>query len=198
MSTGPKRLLTSADYLAEERRAAFKSDYYQGETLAWAGSSRQHNLIVSNLIGEVGNGLKGLECEVYASSMRLKVDATGLYTYPDVTVVCGQPQFEDDQSDTLLNPTVLFEVLSDSTEAYDRGTKSAHYRRLPSLKEYVLIAQDQPLVERYVRQPDGSWVLRDVTRLEETVALDAIPVQLPMSEIYRQVTRPEEPSLKPT
>jgi len=98
----------------------------------------------------------------------------------------------------LLNPTVLFEVLSDSTEAYDRGTKSSHYRRLPSLKEYVLIAQDQPLVERYVRQPAGSWLLRETTRLEETVALDGIPVQVPMSEIYRQVTLSEEPSLKQT
>ena len=146
----------------------------------------------------MGNGLKGRKCEVYPSDMRVKITASGLYTYPDVTVVCGHPEFEDDQGDTLLNPTVLFEVLSDSTEAYDRGTKSAHYRRLPSLMEYVLIAQDQPLVERYVRQPDGSWVLRDVTRLEETVALDGISVQLPMSEIYRQVTLPAAPSLKQT
>ncbi len=198
MSTVPKRLLTPVEYLLQERRAAFKSEYYQGETFAMAGATREHNLIVGNLVREVGNGLKGRKCEVYPSDMRVKITASGLYTYPDVTIVCGVPEFEDDEGDTLLNPTVLFDVLSDSTEAYDRGTKSAHYRRLPSLKEYVLIAQDQPSVERYVRQPDGGWVLREYTRLEETVALDGIPVQVPMSEIYRQVTLSEEPSLKQT
>ncbi|HPM83342.1 MAG TPA: Uma2 family endonuclease [Candidatus Anammoximicrobium sp.] len=195
MSTVPKRLLTPAEYLAQERHAPFKSEYYQGETFAMAGATREHNLIVGNVVREVGNGLKGLNCEVYPSDMRVKISATGLYTYPDVTVVCGGPEFEDEQGDTLLNPTVLFEILSDSTEAYDRGTKSAHYRRLPSVKEYVLIAQDRPLVERYVRQPDGGWTLREVTQLDQTVELDGIPIQLPMAEIYRQVTLEAESGL---
>ena len=195
MSTVPKRSLTPAEYLAQERRAPFKSEYYQGETFAMAGATREHNLIVGNVVREVGNGLKGRTCEVYPSDMRVKISATGLYTYPDVTVVCGVPEFEDEQGDTLLNPAVLFEVLSDSTEAYDRGTKSAHYRRLPSVQEYVLIAQDRPLVERYVRQPDGGWTLREVARLDQAVEFDGIPVHLPMSEIYRQIILEEKNSL---
>ena len=196
MSTAPKRLLTPAEYLAQERRAAFKSEFYQGETFAMAGASREHNLIVGNLVGEVRDQFKGRKCEVYPSDMRVRVSATGLYTYPDVTIVCGTPEFEDEQVDTLLNPTVLLEVLSESTEAYDRGTKSAHYRRLPSLMEYVLIAQDRPHVERYVRQPDGGWLLREATGLDEAVDLESVSVHLPMSEIYRQVTMKADHPLK--
>ena len=192
MSTVPKRLLTSDEYLAQERRATFKSEYYRGETFAMAGASREHNLIVGNIVREVGNGLKGHRCEVYPSDMRVKVSATGLYTYPDVTVVCGTPEFEDEHRDILLNPTVLVEVLSDSTEAYDRGAKWEQYRKLPSLKEYLLIAQDRPHVERYMRQPDGGWLLREAAEPDSSVALDSISVVLPMSEVYRQVTFKDE------
>jgi Uma2 family endonuclease len=194
MSTVPKRLLTPAEYLAQERRAAVKSEYYQGEMFAMAGASREHNLIVGNLVRELGTRLRGRGCEVYPSDMRVKVTATGLYTYPDVTIVGGAPQFEDDAGDTLLNPTVLLEVLSESTEAYDRGTKSSHYRRLASLREYVLVAQDRPLVEGYVRQPDGGWLLHEVSQLDQTVAVGSITLQLPMSEIYRQITWQEDHS----
>jgi Uma2 family endonuclease len=105
-----------------------------------------------------------------------------------VTIVCGQPLFDDEVRDTLLNPTVLFEVLSKSTELYDRGIKSASYRKISSLKEYVLIAQDRPQVERYVRQPDGSWLLREASELTEAVTLESVGVVLPLAEIYRQVT----------
>jgi Uma2 family endonuclease len=194
MSSVPKRRLTPAEYLVRERRAEFKSEYYHGETFAMAGASREHNLIVGNLVREVGNSLKGRTCEVYPSDMRVKVAASGLYTYPDVTVVCGPPEFEDEQGDTLLNPTVLFEVLSESTEAYDRGAKSAQYRRLASLQEYVLVAQDRPQVERYVRQTDGGWMLREVTQLDQVLVLDAISIQVPLSEIYRQIAwKPDQP-----
>ena len=195
MSTAPKRRLTEEEYLRLERRAAFKSEYYQGETFAMAGASREHNLIVGNVVGEARNELKGRNCEVYPNDMRFKVTATGLYTYPDVTIVCDAPEFEDaEHLDTLLNPTVLVEVLSESTEAYDRGTKAAHYRKLPSLKEYLLIAQDRPHVERYVRQPDGAWLLREVAELDLSVTFESIPAVLPMSEIYRQVTlKPKDP-----
>jgi len=196
MSTAPKRLLTPDEYLAQERRASFKSHYYRGETFAMAGASREQNLIVGNLVGEVRNQLKGHDCEVYPSDMRVKVSATGLYTYPDVTVVCGTPEFEDEHRDILLNPTVLVEVLSESTEAYDRGAKSEQYRKLPSLKEYLLIAQDRAHVERYARQPDGGWLLRDAAESDGSVALDSISVVLPMSEIYRQVTFTEGRSVQ--
>jgi Uma2 family endonuclease len=192
MSTVPKRFLTPEEYLAQERRAAFKTEYYQGETFAMAGASREHNLIVGNVVREVGNGLKGQRCEVYPSDMRVKVSATGLYTYPDVTVVCDTPEFEDEHRDTLLNPTLLVEVLSDSTEAYDRGAKSEQYRKLSSLREYLLIAQDRSHVERYMRQPDGGWLLREVAEPDGVVALGSVPVVLPMSEIYRQVAFSDE------
>jgi len=188
MSTARKQLLTPAEYLAQERRATSKSEFYQGETFGMAGASREHNLIVGHLVGEVRNQLKTLDCEVYPSEMRVRVTATGLYTYPDVTLVCGTPEFEDEHRDTLLNPTALVEVLSDSTEAYDRGVKSEPYRKLPSLKEYLLIAQDRPHVEQYVRQTESGWLLREVAETDGSICLDSAPIILPMSEIYRQVT----------
>lgn len=188
MSAVPKRRLTPEEYLVQERRAPFKSEYYRGETFAMAGATREHNLVCSNVTRESGNQLKERPCEVYQSDMRVKISRTGQYAYPDVTIVCGQPLFDDEVRDTLLNPTVLFEVLSKSTELYDRGIKSASYRQIPSLKEYFLIAQDRPHVERYVRQPDGSWLLREASELTESVTLESVGVVLPLAEIYRQVT----------
>ena len=192
MSTQPRPLLTAAEYIARERKAAFKSEYFRGETFAMAGASRQHNLIVGNIVGETRNALKGRPCEIYPSDMRVRVTATGLYTYPDATVVCGNPEFEDGCADTLLNPTVLLEVLSDSTEAYDRGTKSRHYRQLSSIREYVLIAQDRPSAECFVRQDNGSWLLRDTTTIDASVELTSLGVSIPMAEIYRQVEFPDQ------
>lgn len=188
MSAVPKRRLTPEEYLVQERRAPFKSEYYRGETFAMAGATREHNLVCSNVARETGNQLKERPCEVYQSDMRVKVSRTGQYAYPDVTIVCGQPLFDDEVRDTLLNPTVLIEVLSKSTELYDRGIKSASYRKISSLKEYVLIAQDRPQVERYVRQPDGSWLLREASELTESVTLESVGVVLPLAEVYRQVT----------
>jgi Uma2 family endonuclease len=135
MSTQPKPYLTAADYLALERHAEFKSEYLDGEMVAMFGASREHNVIVGNLVGEIGLKLKARPGEVYRSAMRLLTPATGLYTYPDVTVVCGEPRFEDADHDVLLNPTLLVEVLSPSTESYDRGKKLEHYRALKYLAE---------------------------------------------------------------
>lgn len=194
MSAIPKRRLTPEEYLAQERRAEFKSEYFRGETFAMVGATREHNLITANLLRESGNQLRDRPCELYPSDMRVKVSRTDLYTYPDVTIVCGQPQFEDNESDTLLNPTVLFEVLSKSNEAYDRGAKAANYRKIPSLREYVVIAQGRPQVERFARQPDGSWLLREAGELTESITLESVSVVLPLAEIYRQVTfeQPDE------
>jgi Uma2 family endonuclease len=125
------------------------------------------------------------------SDLRVKITATGLYTYPDVVIVCDDPQFEDNMADTLLNPRAIVEVLSDSTEKYERGVKFAHYRQLASLQEYVLVAQDRPLVERYVRQADATWVLAVFGDLAQTFAFGAIPVQIALAEIYRGVVFPE-------
>src|SRR5262249_32000266 len=150
----PKRIVSPAEYLAAERRSETKHEYLRGVVYAMAGASREHNRITLNLGAEIRAQLKGSPFEAFVSDMRVLVEATGLYTYPDVAVVGGERPFLDAEVDTLLNPNVLIEVLSPSTEAYDRGKKFAHYRRIPSLVEYVLVAQDRPLVERFTRRDD--------------------------------------------
>ncbi|HZW35127.1 MAG TPA: Uma2 family endonuclease [Isosphaeraceae bacterium] len=182
---------TPAEYLALERKAKFKSEYHKGYITAMAGASREHNLIGLNLASEIRSELKGRPCEVYAGDMRVFIDRTGLYTYPDVVAVCGQRQFQDDVVDTLLNPTMIAEVLSPTTETYDRGKKFAHYRQLPSLREYVLISQDQVLVERYIRQGDD-WVLTEFRNLDDRLRLTSIDCEIPLREIYARVEFPEE------
>ncbi len=187
MTTVPKRLLTPEEYLAKERKAQYKSEYYDGEMFAMLGASREHNLIAGNVNGEARNQLRGRPCEVYQSDMRVKVSRTGLYTYPDVVIVCGEPRFEDAEVDTLLNPTVIFEVLSESTEGYDRGKKSEHYRRISSLREYVLIAQDRCHVERFTRQPDDRWTLWETDDLQAVLELPSVGCELNLTEIYARV-----------
>jgi len=194
MSAAPRRLLTPQEYLAQERLADFRSEYYRGEVFAMAGASYEHTLIKDNVAGETRTLLKDGPCRVLTSDMRVKVVATGLYTYPDIVIVCEEPKFEDDVFDTLLNPTVLVEVLSDSTEKYDRGDKFAQYRRIPSLQEYVLAAQDQMRVERYVRQPDSTWVLTEFTDSAGTFEFGSVPVRIPLAEVYSGVTMPENPN----
>jgi Uma2 family endonuclease len=188
MSSLAKPQFTPEQYLALERQAECKSEYFDGEIFAMAGASREHNLIVGNLIRELGTQLKRRPCELYPSDMRVRVTKTGLYTYPDAVVVCGEPQFEDEHGDTLLNPTLIVEVLSPTTEASVRGDKSAHYRRLESLQEYVLIAQDRVRMERYARQPDGQWLLLETTHLGDTVQLASIGCHLALAEVYDKVT----------
>lgn len=189
-----KTLLTPEEYLVRERRAEWRSEFFRGEMFAMAGATWEHTLIKDNLAGELGNRLKGGPCQVATSDLRVKVNATGLYTYPDLVIVCDPPQFEDHVHDTLLNPRVIVEVLSDSTEKYDRGTKFAHYRQLPSVQEYVLVAQDRPLVERYVRQADDTWVLTAFSDLAGSLVFGAIAAPIPLAEIYRGVQFPETPS----
>jgi Uma2 family endonuclease len=194
MATAPTPLLSPEEYLARERRAEIRSEFYRGEMFAMSGASWEHNLVKDNLAGEVRNQLKGGPCRVTTSDQRVKVSATGLYTYPDIVIVCDEPQFEDNVFDTLLNPRVVVEVLSDSTERYDRGVKFAHYRQLPSVQEYVLVAQDRPLVERYVRQPDDTWVLTAFSDMKQTFAFGTVPAKVPLAEIYSGVEFPENPS----
>jgi len=158
---------------------------------AMAGASWAHTLIKDNLARVAGNQLQSGPCRVLTSDLRVKINATGLYTYPDVVIVCDEPQFEDNMFDTLLNPRVVVEVLSESTEKYDRGTKFAHYRQLPSVQEYVLVDQDRPLVERYVRQDDATWVLTVFSDLKQMYAFGSIDVQVALADIYRGVEFPE-------
>ena len=193
MSTAQKVLLSPEEYLARERAADFKSEYCRGEMFAMAGASERHTRIKDNLAHFTANQLDGGPCRVYTSDLRVKVSATGLYTYPDVVFVCDEPRLEDRFGDTLLNPRVITEVLSKSTESYDRGEKFAQYRQLPSVKEYVLVSQDRPLVERFVRQPDDTWVLTEFSGSDKTFEFGTMAARVAMADIYRGVAFPETP-----
>jgi Uma2 family endonuclease len=190
MSSQPKTYLTPEEYLAIERKAECKSEYFNGEMFAMVGASERHVLIVTNVVAELRGQLRRRPCTVYATDLRVRVSPTGLYTYPDVIVVCGQPQFADDQKDTLLNPTLIVEVLSESTKDYDRGGKFEHYRTLASLSEYVLIDQAKYHVEHFVRQPDNRWLLSETNRLEDTIHLLSVDCDLALAEVYDKVEMP--------
>ena len=190
MSLQPKPRLTPEEYLALERKAEYKSEYLAGEMFAMAGASERHVSIVANVMYLLAGQLKGRPCKAYASDMRVRVSPTGLYTYPDVVVVCGQPQFADEQQDTLLNPMLIVEVLSESTKDYDQGEKFEHYRTLASLSEYVPIAQDKYHIEHFVRQPDNRWLLSETNLLEDTIHLPSIACDLALAEVYDKVEMP--------
>ena len=187
MSSYAKPHYTPREYLEIDRRSELKHEYFNGEVFAMTGASRKHNLITSNLNASLNTQLKGGECEVYASDMRVKVSSTGLYTYSDIVVVCESPVFEDSEIDTLINPNLIIEVLSKSTEGYDRGKKFGHYRRLNSLMEYILISQDRCNVEHYVRQPDDQWLLSEATDLSSTIELPSIKGRLALADVYDKV-----------
>lgn len=188
MATQPQLRRTSEEYLFEERHANSKSEFHDGEVLAMAGASYVHNLIVANVIRELGTQLKGRPCAVLPSDIRVWIEVWRRYVYPDVTVVCGQPEFTDAEMDTIVNPTLLVEVLSKETTNYDRGEKFERYRTLPSFAEYLLLAQDRPHCERYVRQDDGSWILTEESHLEATVPLTTIGCKLLLGEVYDRVS----------
>lgn len=179
------------EYLAFERGTDARHEYLDGHVYAMAGESIEHSRICVNVAGELRARLKGSPCEVLSPNMKVVTSPSGLFSYPDVVVVCGAPQFYDERRDTLTNPTIVFEVLSPSTEAYDRGEKFLRYRtQVETLREYVLISQHRPLVERFARQADGSWSYSSSASLDETVELVSIDCRLPLSEIYDRVTFP--------
>ena len=186
MSTALKRI-TPQEYLIRERQASTKSEFYRGEVVEMVRGTANHSLIAANFVGEVRNALKDKLCTVFNIDLRVQVQSTGLYTYPDATIVCGELEFDDDQRDTIINPTVIVEVLSDSTEKYDRGKKSNHYRQITSLKELILIAQDRPHVERFTRQPNGDWLFHEQKELSAEFELKSPGIFVAMSELYRGV-----------
>jgi Uma2 family endonuclease len=192
MSAAARPYLSPQEYLARERLAEIKSEYYDGEVFAMAGGSKEHSIIAVNTAGSLNAQLADRPCEVYNSDMRVQVAEEGPYTYPDVTVVCGEPQFADTEVDTLLNPTLMVEILSPTTEAWDRGGKFEGYQQVPSLQEYVLIAQDRPRVEQYARQAEGQWLLTVTSGLEGIVSLPSIGCALALREVYRKITFPED------
>src|ERR1017187_4534726 len=187
MATHPKSYLTPEQYLEIERKAEFKSEYYQGEMFAMSGAREGHNLIVWNLAAELHRQLRKKPCRAYINDMRVRVNATGLYTYPDVTAVCGEPKFLDDTRDTLLNPSLIVEVLSPSTEAYDRGRKFEHYRSVESVSEYLLVSSERVSAELYTRQPDGRWLLTAAAHMEDSLDLQSVGVHLALADLYEKV-----------
>lgn len=192
MSALAQRAYTPEEYLSMEREAEYKSEYLDGYIYAMAGASMEHNTISANLARLIGNNFVGRPCRVFSSDMRVQVQDRNFYTYSDVVAVCGKPVLTDSKMDTLTNPTARFEVLSPSTEGYDRGKKFELYRKLESLQEYVLLAQDRAFVEHYVRR-GSNWVLSDISNLDGTLQLDSIQCELALRDIYDKVEFPPEP-----
>jgi Uma2 family endonuclease len=190
MLSQAKTRMSVEEYLAFERQAPYKSEYFNGEVFAMSGASRRHNLISLNIGAELRAQLRQRPCEVYTSDMRVKITRTGLYTYPDVVVVCEEATFEDADVDTLLNPTLLVEVLSKTTEDYDRGGKFEHYRTLPSVQEYLLVAQERCHIVHYTRQPDNTWLLAETDDISDHIRLPSLGCDLALSEVYAKVHFP--------
>ena len=187
MATQPEPRYTEEEYLALERASETKSEYLDGVIYARGGASARHVQIVGNTTGELRNHLRDKPCVVYSTDLRVRVNRKGLYAYPDVVVVCEEPVFIDDELDTLTNPLLIVEVLSDSTKNYDRGEKFERYRSNSSFQEYLLIAQDRVHVERFVRRDDGTRVLHETNSLDDTIELASVGCHLPVSEIYLKV-----------
>ena len=195
MATQPKTHLTPEQYLEIERKAEFKSEYFQGEMFAMSGAREPHILIVANAVASLHQQFRQRPCKAYSNDMRVRVTPTGLYAYPDVVIVRGEPRFLDNTFDTLLNPNVIVEVLSESTENYDRSRKFELYRSLESLAEYVLISSLRVSVERYTRQPDSSWNYIAKASLEDSLDLPSVGCHLALADLYEKVDfSPPEPA----
>jgi len=179
--------LTVEEYLRIEREAPYKSEYYGGEMFSMAGGTARHSLLAANVGGLLNAPLRGHRCTSYTSDLRIGIPADDLYTYPDISIFCEPMTFLPGTDDTATNPTVIIEVLSKATEAYDRGKKFAHYRQLPSLREYVLVSQDAPTIERFTRESDDRWVLTTARGLDAVLPLPVIEAELPLAEVYAKV-----------
>ncbi|MGD9731379.1 MAG: Uma2 family endonuclease [Desulfamplus sp.] len=202
MLLNKKYKITPQEYLIAERLSESKNEYFNGEIFAMAGASMEHNQISSNIVRVLGNQLVESQCTVLANDMKIKIEAIEKYTYPDIVVVCGNGEFEQDKensddkaindeyerkNDILLNPIVIMEILSASTEGYDRGDKFSHYQFIDSFIEYLLISQYVCRVEKFIRQKDKTWIYSTYSNLEDTVKIESINCDLPVAEIYRKV-----------
>lgn len=186
MSAMPHENMTVQEYLEFERESDAKHEYLNGEVFAMAGASANYNLVTGNTYAALHAQLRKRPCLIFTNDMRVHIPATDLYTYPDIVIVCNAPQYEDKGKDTLLNPTLIIEVLSPSTENYDRGRKFQHYRSLSSLKEYILISQENYHIEHYIRQ-ENKWILTDIMDATATINLPSTDCTLTMSDIYEKV-----------
>jgi Uma2 family endonuclease len=184
MAAEPQRNISRQEYLALERQSAEKHEYIDGEIVAMVGASFRHNLIQTRMLAALYARLRGGPCEVLPSDLRVAIPALGIYTYPDITVVCGKPHLEDNEYDTLLNPILIAEILSPSTEGYDRGLKFQRYRLIPTLQEYVLIAQERPTIEHYQRASDDRWILSTYATLDSVLPLRSGDCTIALGDIY--------------
>lgn len=187
LSQAQKTLLTPEEYLVIERKAEYKSEYFAGEMFAMAGASKRHNLIVSNMIRILGTQLLDSNCNVYNSDMRVKIEKFDKYTYPDVVIAGEEERFEDEYEDTLFNPLVIVEVLSDSTEAYDRGKKFEYYQSIPFFVEYLLVTQATYRIEQYIRQDDREWTYSAFYNEDDNIQLKMIECHLILKDVYTKV-----------
>lgn len=187
MNSGPKSeiRMTAAEYLAWERQQTERHEFLAGEVFLQAGGTRCHSLISTNLASEIQHQLRGRDCEVHGSDLRIHVEETGLYAYPDVSVVC--PPVAGESDDVISNPVLLAEVLSPSTADYDRGGKFGHYRRIPALREYLVISQDEARVEQHQKTSDGLWLLREVVGLDQTLNLTSLDLSISLLDVYAKV-----------
>jgi Uma2 family endonuclease len=187
MAAIPKSKMTPQEYLEFERKSAEKHEYFDGEIFLMVGAKRRHNVIVLNFGSEIRQKLKGRSCEGYANDMRVSIPNIGLYTYPDLVVVCGEPNFQDDVFDTLLNPILIIEVLSETTENYDRGKKFQHYRTIETLHEYVLVSTDEARIEKFEKTGNGFWFLSEAVGIDSEIELTSIEARIQLAEIYDKI-----------
>ncbi|HUQ93976.1 MAG TPA: Uma2 family endonuclease [Bryobacteraceae bacterium] len=187
MSTLPKTFLTPEQYLEIERMAEVKSEYYDGEMFSMSGGTVVHSLLAVNLITLLRNGLKGNSCRPVNSDLRLCANPRGPFCYPDAMIICGDMQFLDSRRDVITNPAVIFEVLSPSTAAFDRGRKFHAYQQIETLREYVLVSQDAHIIERFERQSDNRWLLSMYRGLSAVLELSSVPCTLSLADVYADI-----------
>jgi Uma2 family endonuclease len=184
MATPVLNYITEQDYLEAERKAFEKHEYYKGEIFAMSGASFPHNQIFSNLFIELGSNLKGKNCQSFGSDLRIHIPSNSLYTYPDISIICGETELTDDHFDTATNPSVIIEILSPSTKDYDRGSKFTLYRNIETLKEYILVDSTNISVEKFIRHADNSWQLTEYKLLGEIFSISTLNIHLALSAIY--------------
>ncbi len=188
MATSPLPFVSFEEYLALEQKAPYKSEYFHGEIVAMSGGTRGHSLIIVNIARHLGNLLDGSDCELHSGELLFRTTNSRVGAYPDIMVLCGQPQFEGDRDLVALNPKVLFEVLSPTTEVYDRGKKAREYWRCPSVQQYLLVSQDEPFVEIQSRGPNGTITVQWVSGIDATCPIESLGLQLPLASIYERLT----------
>lgn len=197
LSKPQERVYTSDEYLELERKSNYKSEFLEGQIYAMSGGSPKHAGISANIIKKIGNQLEDGPCHVYTSDLKVRTTANGLFAYPDVTVICGNMIFHDEEEDVIVNPTLLVEVLSRTTEAYDRGRKWAQYQSIASLQTYVLVSQNESRIEQFVRQPDDTWLLSTVAGMDKSIYLASIDCTLALSDVYKGIDFNPAPSVYP-